>query len=323
MPLRRARILADATLVYTLGVILWGAFVRATGSGAGCGSHWPMCNGEVVPRAPSVETLIELTHRVTSGLSLVAVVLTFFAVRRALPAGHLARRASGWSVALMVVEAALGAGLVLFEKVAGDTSHTRAVWMGAHLINTTLLIGAMGLVSWAVRRDAPVLERSHRASLLLFSALGAMLAVGVTGAIAALGDTLFPARSLAEGLTQDLDPSSHLFVQLRFIHPFVACAGALHLLIVAATFARSTDPSIRRFAMQVGLGAATQVSIGIINLVLAAPVAMQLLHLLAADVLWLSLVGLTASVLATPAAQPSSRQTSHAQAATSTITTNT
>ncbi len=301
MALRRARILADATLVFTLAVILWGAFVRATGSGAGCGSHWPMCNGEVLPRAPSIATMIELTHRVTSGLSLLSVVALLFAVRRAFAVGHLARKAAGWSVVLMLVEAALGAGLVLFEKVAGDKSHSRALWMGAHLVNTTLLVGAIGLVCWAVRREtAPTLRRTGRAAYLLFSGLGAMLAVGVTGAIAALGDTLFPARNLAEGLAQDLDPSAHLFVQLRVIHPFLATAGALHLLIVAATFGRSTDASTRRFAARVGLGAAAQVSIGVINLLLAAPVALQLLHLLAADLLWLSLVGLTASALSSP-----------------------
>ena len=301
MSLRRARILADTTLVFTLAVILWGAFVRATGSGAGCGSHWPMCNGQVVPRAPSIETVIELTHRVTSGLSLLLVVALFLVVRGVFAAGHLARRAAGWSVALMLVEAALGAGLVLFEKVAGDKSHSRVLWMGAHLVNTTLLVGAIGLVCWAVRRTAPTLQRGGRAAYLLLSGLAAMLAVGVTGAIAALGDTLFPARNLAEGLAQDLDPSAHLFVQLRVIHPFLASAGALHLLIIAATFGRSADPSTRRFAAQVGFGAALQVSIGVINLLLAAPVSLQLLHLLAADLLWLSLVGLTASALSTAA----------------------
>ncbi|MEZ4640810.1 MAG: COX15/CtaA family protein [Caldilineaceae bacterium] len=36
-------------LFYNLLVIMWGAYVRATGSGAGCGRHWPVCNGEVIP----------------------------------------------------------------------------------------------------------------------------------------------------------------------------------------------------------------------------------------------------------------------------------
>src|SRR5262245_62215656 len=62
------------TLGITIVVIVWGAVVRATGSGAGCGSHWPLCNGVVVPRSPSMATLIELGHRLTSGLALLLVL---------------------------------------------------------------------------------------------------------------------------------------------------------------------------------------------------------------------------------------------------------
>ncbi len=322
---RRARLFADTTLVFNIGVILWGAFVRASGSGAGCGSHWPTCNGEVLPQAASTKTLIELTHRATSGLALLLVIATFFFVRRAFAAGHLARRAAGWSVFFILGEAALGAGLVLYEKVAHDTSHDRALWMSAHLVNTLFLLGALGLVSWAVRRPlSPVLAFGGRAAVLLLTAIGSMVLIGVTGAVAALGDTLFPARNLAEGLRQDLDPSAHLFVQLRVFHPFVASAGAVHLLIVAGTFARAASAETRRFATQVGFGAALQVAIGVINLLLAAPVALQLVHLLVADLLWLALIGLTASALSSPSAQAaSSRQTSHAHASTSTATTNT
>src|SRR5262249_24948503 len=62
-------------VVYNIAVILWGAYVRATGSGAGCGSHWPLCNGEIVPRAAQAQTLIEFTHRITSGISLLLVAI--------------------------------------------------------------------------------------------------------------------------------------------------------------------------------------------------------------------------------------------------------
>src|SRR5215467_12703113 len=74
--LRPGRVSAFAwgVLAYNVAVIAWGAFVRASGSGAGCGRHWPLCNGEVVPRPTSVATVIEATHRATSGLALVGVV---------------------------------------------------------------------------------------------------------------------------------------------------------------------------------------------------------------------------------------------------------
>ena len=52
---------AWAVLAANLAVVAWGAFVRATGSGAGCGQHWPPCNGAVVPRSPTAETAIEFS----------------------------------------------------------------------------------------------------------------------------------------------------------------------------------------------------------------------------------------------------------------------
>ena len=127
---------AWAVLAYNLGVVAWGAFVRATGSGAGCGRHWPLCNGEVVPRAPAVATLIELAHRITSGLSLALVVALAIWAARALPRGHAARSASLWALALVVTEALVGAGLVLFGWVAKDASFARGWVMGVHLANT-------------------------------------------------------------------------------------------------------------------------------------------------------------------------------------------
>lgn len=96
-------------LFYIGAVILWGAFVRATGSGAGCGDHWPLCNGVVVPRAPQMETLIELAHRVTSGISLIFIVALFFMARKAAGAGHPLRRAAAWSLGFIIVEALIGA----------------------------------------------------------------------------------------------------------------------------------------------------------------------------------------------------------------------
>ncbi len=290
--------MADSTLVVTLLVILWGAFVRATGSGAGCGNHWPMCNGEVIPRGASTQTLIELTHRLTSGVALLLVVALFVVARRAWPRGHVGRRAAALTLFLMVTEALIGAGLVLFEKVAHDQSLARGAWMTAHLLNTLMLLAAMAVTCWACRRpDEGRWSWRGRAGLLLGTALASFLLVGVSGAIAALGDTLFPAKTLAEGLLADRSPSAHLFVQLRVLHPFVAVATSVHLVIVAATFGRSSDVATGRLASYVGFGAVLQVAVGVVNLLLAAPVFMQIVHLLVADLLWLALVWLTASAL--------------------------
>ena len=134
-------------LAYNLVVILWGAYVRASGSGAGCGSHWPLCNGEVIPRGASITTLVEFSHRLTSGLALIAVVALWWRCRSLVAAGSAARRMANASLVLMLTEAAVGAGLVLFQLVADNASMARALFMAIHLINTFLLVAALTLTA--------------------------------------------------------------------------------------------------------------------------------------------------------------------------------
>lgn len=126
---RRFAIFSWSVLVYNLGIILWGAFVRASGSGAGCGSHWPLCNGEVIPRSPTVQTLIEFSHRLTSGVALILVVALTVAAFRAFPKRHIVRRGALFSLFFMLTEALVGAGLVLFSLVADNASIARAMFM--------------------------------------------------------------------------------------------------------------------------------------------------------------------------------------------------
>ncbi|AKT41996.1 COX15/CtaA family protein [Chondromyces crocatus] len=302
MTQERFRKLAAATLVITLGVILWGAFVRATGSGAGCGAHWPMCNGEVLPRAPGTATLIEFTHRLTSGIAFLLVLLQFVWARRAFPSRHPARAGAAASLFFMITEAAVGALLVVFEYVADNASAGRAVWMAVHLINTFLLLGAMTCTFWWARGGAPVRFRGQGSTaVMLVAALVATLLVGVTGAIAALGDTLFTANSLAEGIAQDFSPTAHFLVQLRTLHPVNAALTAAYLLMLRSVIpARRPSPAVRRLANATGAIVVLQIGVGIVNLVLLAPVSLQLVHLLLADALWMSLVLLTAAALASP-----------------------
>lgn len=279
-------------LAWNVLVILWGAVVRATGAGAGCGSHWPLCDGEVVPREPAVETLIELTHRLTSGVALLLVVALVFLAFRAFPRGHACRRAAVASLVLILIEAAIGAGLVLFELVADNSSPLRAVYMAAHLVNTLFLLAALTLTArWAETPPAAPFLRRLRAGLIGLACAGLLL-TGATGAVSALGDTLFPAGSLAEGLRQDLDPGTHFLVRLRVFHPLVAVAAALLLL----TLARRELESARRTAGSTRLAQALmalvllQVAAGVLNIALLAPVWMQIVHLFLADLVWIVFV---------------------------------
>lgn len=297
---RAYRVFSWFTLVYTLGVVLWGAFVRATGSGAGCGDHWPACNGEVVPRAPNVQTLIEYTHRVTSGLALVLALTLCVWGLRAHEKKHPVRRAAVFSLVFMLTEAAVGAGLVLFKMVAHNESIARAFWMATHLLNTFLLVGAMTLTAWwAGGRERWVLRRQGLTGALVGGSLLGLLVLGVSGAVAALGDTLFPASSLTEGWAQDLSPTAHLLLRLRVLHPVLAAIIGAGVVFSAAMVARlRPSPAVRQAALQLGVLYALQVVAGAMNVVLLAPVWMQLVHLLLADMVWVVLIRLSAAGLA-------------------------
>jgi len=287
---------AWSVLGYNVLVILWGAVVRATGSGAGCGSHWPLCNGEVVPRSMPVARLIEFSHRLTSGLALLLVVALLVAVFRSRPKGHPARRAAAWSMAFMVGEAAVGAMLVLFELVADNRSFARAMFMATHLLNTFFLLGALTLTAHTAGGGELARLRGGGAEGRGFqwSALGVLLS-SVSGSVAALGDTLFPAQSLDQALRGDLSAASHILIRLRVLHPFVAASTAAFLLLVAGGLGRKTaDPRVRRAALAVGLLALAQVGLGLLNVALLAPVPLQVAHLLLADAVWIALVLLTA-----------------------------
>jgi heme A synthase len=308
---RRLQRFAWGVLAYNLLVIAWGAFVRATGSGAGCGAHWPLCNGEVVPRPKSLETVIELSHRVTSGVSVIFVAALYVAARRALPRGHVARRASLGALLFSLGEALIGGVLVLLELVAHEKSVKRAFSSMLHLGNTFFLLAALVLAAWFLRGPAPsrvpsrvaaapregvgVLPNAEEGRTLVrvvaLVAIGSLFAVGVTGAIAALGDTLFPATSLREGLAQDLSPASHVFLRLRAVHPLLAVASAATVLSSVALF-RAVRPAPRVLVLSRVFAAAflSQVGLGLLNLLLLAPVWMQLVHLLVADLVWISLV---------------------------------
>jgi len=295
---------AWGVLAFNVLVILWGAFVRATGSGGGCGNHWPLCNGDVIPRAPAVQTLIELSHRLTSGLSLLLIGGLVLGAWRAFPGGHVVRRAAAWSGALIVTEALIGAGLVLLQYVADDTRTARAWWVGGHLTNTFLLVAALALTAWwASGAPAPRLRQQGTVGATLLAALVAVLLLSISGAITALGDTLFPVATLAEGKALTFSPSAHVFVRLRIWHPTLAVTlGLLIAGAVASVARRRPAKRVRHLAIAVCGLWLLQLGLGLTNVYFLAPVPLQLAHLLLSDLIWIALVLFTASALAAPTA---------------------
>lgn len=282
---------AWGVLGYNVAVILWGAYVRASGSGAGCGNHWPLCNGEVTPHSPTAQTLIELTHRGMTGLDSPLVLLLAIWAFRAFPRRHPVRRAAVLSAIFLVIEALIGAALVLLERVAKNAS---AYWQSLHLINTLTLLAVLTLTAWWAS-GKPAIRPRGRAAWMAGVSLAAVALLGVSGAIAALGDTLFPAKSLAAGLAQDWDPAANIFLRLRGLHPLIAAASGAWLLFFAVSSARRR-PGVRVLAWTMTACLGAQLLAGAVNLLLLAPVWMQMVHLLLADLLWISLVVLCASI---------------------------
>jgi heme a synthase len=298
---------AWGVLAYFIAVILWGALVRATGSGAGCGDHWPLCNGIVMQHSARADTMIEFTHRITSGLSFFCVVALLWWTFAGTVRGHLARGAAMAAVVFTLIEAALGAFLVKLGLTAQSRSPLRAPYLALHLTNTLLLIAALTLTAHFLSRRLGYLRGKVRL-VAPFGALAAVvvvLIVGVTGSLAALGDTLYPASSLGSALAQDFSQnfssSSGWLVRWRWTHPtvaFVACVFLIWLLVRAAQ--QSTHWNNRGLSALVLVLLAAQYALGVLDVVFLAPVWLQIVHLLGADVLWAALVVLAARIMLEP-----------------------
>ena len=288
---------AWAVLAYNVLVVLWGALVRATGSGAGCGGHWPDCNGAIIPNLQTTATIIEYTHRLMSGLAIVAVCGMWLWSRRVFPHGHHARWWAGLAAVLLAIEALLGAGLVLFDYVAHNASIGRGFYLAAHLANTELLLAALTMTAWIATRG-PALARAAVPGPLQ-AALPLTVALSMTGAVAALGDTLFPAPSFAAGLAQEFAPATHLLLRLRIAHPPLAVLLGFLLLYAASSAVRARpSKAVKRMAGAVAGMALLQLAAGALNVALLAPVWMQIVHLLLANLLWIALVLLAANAAA-------------------------
>ncbi len=295
---------AAAVLGWMVLVILWGSVVRATGSGAGCGDHWPLCNGDFFPHHPRLATVIEFAHRSMSGVCTALVAALIAWTFLAQPRGSRVRKAAVWSGVLLLTEALLGAVLVLGGFVERNTSDMRVLVQSVHLTNTLLLLGVLSL-AWWWQRSRPELPRPElprpeppgtargehpRARALAAAALAFTILTGATGSIAALADTLFPSTNLRNALLADLSSSSPLLVRMRWIHP------AASLLAIACIAALAFTLPRRRAQLLAGL-IGLQIVLGVADVLALAPIYLQVLHLLGADLLWIALVILASEVL--------------------------
>ncbi len=281
---------AGLTLAWMILVVLEGAVVRATGSGAGCGAHWPLCNGQILPHHPRLATIIEFTHRsmtgICSGLTVALIAWTFLAHRP----GTRVRTAAVWSGLLLFTEAILGAVLVLGGFVEHNTSNLRVLVQGVHFTNTLLLLAALSLAWWWQRPRSLRTPSSSRARTFATIAVLSMVVTGATGSVAALADTLFPSPDLHTALLADFAANSPLLIRMRWMHPAASVAVFLCTLGLAWTVRQRRSTLLLLLALQFILGVA--------DVLLMAPLSLQVLHLLSADLLWIALIATWADLLA-------------------------
>lgn len=274
--MKTLRNLAAFNIILALAIILWGAWVRISGSGAGCGSHWPLCKGELWPSLMSAETWIELFHRLKSGVFGITVIAVFVLSRIKFPKQHPVRAAALWGIIFTITEALVGAKLVLFDLVAGNQSLERVATSALHLSNTSLLMGALVATYVWSKKEIPFSPAPWKKEgifcLLLF------LCIGITGTWAALANTLYPAGTLALGFAADFDPTSHWLVRIRIFHPFVALFLGSFLWWKVLGLSKSSYASKRTRAIATSLVPATIV-IGLSTLLLLSPTWLKLTHL--------------------------------------------
>ncbi len=294
---------AWGVLAYNIAVVVWGAYVRASKAGAGCGEHWPDCNGQVIPLAGSAKTLIEFTHRATSGLAGVAVLVLMVWAFRAFPKKHSVRTASVISFVFIIIEGLIGAVLVKKGLVADNDSIARAVVISIHLVNTLLLLAVLAITAWWATNQKtigiPLFRGQHfKTSITLVLCIFAVLALSATGAVTALGATLFPVNSIAEGIARDLSPT-HILQSLIWIHPVAAVVIGLSItfVVVLLGYAQKSQVVLKLTKLQIGF-IVVQMILGGVNLLLHAPIWMQLLHLFMADLVWVNLILFAVTLLA-------------------------
>lgn len=302
-PSRGLRRFAWTLLAYNVLVILWGAVVRATSSGAGCGDHWPLCNGTIIQHHPRASTIIEFLHRMSSGLVLIGILFLLVWTFRSTVRGAWARVTASIATALTVNEAFLGAMLVKLGYVDQNASVGRSIFFSLHLSNTLLMLAAVAATAaflsaqmFTSRYDTTI---RHLPTALI--GLGATLIVGVTGSLAALGDTLFPAQTLSAALIQDLAPHTNWLIRVRILHPLSAMVAAAFIGWLVFRALTVTDIKQQRsLALGVILLLGFQIVLGLADVTLLAPVWLQVLHLLGADLLWISMVVLSVRMCVLP-----------------------
>jgi protoheme IX farnesyltransferase len=287
-------------LAYNLVVTVWGAFVRASFSGDGCGQHWPDCGGHLVTIAGSGKPLIEHLHRISTEIDGFLILGLALWACLGFAKGSIVKRSSLVALGLTGVEALIGRHLVVNHLVATNASPERAIWISMHLISIFMLLGSLGLTAlWASGLKPPVLRGQGAIGWALgFGFLGVVV-LGISGAMTALSDTLFKAASLSQALQQDFSATAHFLVRLRPLHPLIAVSVGIYAILISGLLTHlRPSGEVKRLSQWMGGLFLLQLALGTLDLLSLAPIWMQLIHVFFSELLWISLVLLAASAFA-------------------------
>ena len=274
---------AKAGLSLSIASILAGAFVRATGSGDGCGATWPTCKGKIIPSLLDTSELIEFSHRSVSGVLLV-VTLIIFAKTRKFQKDSLVRIVTNYLTFFVIFEALIGAVIVIFEWVGLNSSLPRIIAVPIHLVNTFGLLGSYAILYKILQDDLQNIKNMFNKNFLLISSL--FLLSGATGSITALADVLFPSASFVEGFLADFDRTSEVLTRLRILHPIISSTLSIVLYVYATGIRKKYNVSVKPLQILILIA----VFLGVINVLSNIVLPLSILHLAIADFLWISYI---------------------------------
>jgi cytochrome c oxidase assembly protein subunit 15 len=299
------------SLAFNVLVILWGVFLRASKSGDGCGEHWLTCHGELIPSAPEFKTIIEFSHRISTAIDgIVMLILLGWAIRIWYSQRNRQSRqilfVSAASMFFVLTEAAVGAGLVLTGNTAEAITVARPFWAIGHLLNTFILLAFLTLTVWFAAGERRFFLRGNERSILfIVIAVVGLILVGMSGSLAALSNMLFPSASITEGIAKDLSAASNIILRLRVSHPVMSILLAVYLIFLSGFLKqRSNEAKVSKWSNWLSILVLVQIAFGAATLLTLGPIVMQLGHLLIADLIWIVFVLLAANSLSVNADQP-------------------
>ena len=274
---------AKAGLYLSILSILAGAFVRATGSGDGCGATWPTCKGRIIPSLSDTSELIEFSHRSVSGVLLI-VTLIIFAKTRKYQKDSLVRTVTNYLTFFVIFEALIGAVIVIFEWVGLNSSLPRIIAVPIHLVNTFGLLGCYSILYKILDENIEEITSMFNKNFIFISSL--FLLSGATGSIAALADVLFPSASFIEGFLADFDRTSEILTRLRILHPIVSSALSLVLYVYSVRINKKYNIRVKPLQTLIFVA----VFLGFLNVLSNIILPLSILHLAIADFLWISYI---------------------------------